>query len=217
MRPQLLGPGQLEHVDGASGPGRRWTVRVPAESRGRTRLQIAPRRPGTSDFVGNVAVEVVQPRAIPIRAGPAQRRVDGQIFETGRGLGWLGLWLMTQLLFIALPEEFFYRGYLQTRVGHAIEATRREGEAAGGDGDPEEGGMRSWWGISEANVIASVVFGLGHLLIPIGGQLLATRISVAFPALLFGWLRDRTGSITASVVYHAACNMMVLVAAPHFF
>jgi membrane protease YdiL (CAAX protease family) len=30
---------------------------------------------------------------------------------------------------------------------------------------------------------------------------------VFFPALLFGWLRARTGGIGAPVVFHALCNL----------
>jgi membrane protease YdiL (CAAX protease family) len=37
-----------------------------------------------------------------------------------------------------------------------------------------------------------------------------TRLAVFFPALLFGWLRARTGGIGASVVFHALCNLYVL-------
>ena len=33
------------------------------------------------------------------------------------------------------------------------------------------------------------------------------RLAVFFPALLFGWLRARTGGIGASVVFHALCNL----------
>jgi len=127
-----------------------------------------------------------------------------------RGLSWIYLWLLTQLLLIAYPEEFFYRGYVQTRVGEAIEAYRSE-HSEGGEGS------RSWFGVSEENLVASAAFGLGHLLTPVGGRILWNRAAVAFPSVAFGWLRDRTGSIGAAVVYHTACNMMVLLAEPHFF
>lgn len=209
FRPRVSGPASVEHLGGTSESenGHRWRITVqPRQTR--ARIQITPSSPGTADYPTSIKIRAIQPKALPIRAGPGGERVDGG-FSLDRGLKWLWLWLMTQVFFIALPEEFFYRGYFQTRVRHALEQGRREA------GDAPE--TRSWWGISEENLIASLVFGLGHLLIPIGGQILATRITVAFPAILFGWLRDKTGTITASVVYHAACNMMVLVAAPHFF
>jgi membrane protease YdiL (CAAX protease family) len=34
------------------------------------------------------------------------------------------------------------------------------------------------------------------------------RLAVFFPALLFGWMRARTGSIAPGAVYHALCNVL---------
>lgn len=120
-----------------------------------------------------------------------------------RGYMWIILWVVTQLFFIALPEEYFYRGYLQTRLEQAFEA--------------RDGKVRQWLGITPAIVVTSLLFGLGHLLIPVQGVLLGTRFSVFFPSLLFGWLRRRTGSIIAPTVYHAGCNLMVLFLGTHYF
>jgi membrane protease YdiL (CAAX protease family) len=36
---------------------------------------------------------------------------------------------------------------------------------------------------------------------------LPTRLAVFFPALLFGWLRARTGGIGASLTFHMLCNV----------
>jgi membrane protease YdiL (CAAX protease family) len=92
-----------------------------------------------------------------------------------------------QLLMIALPEEAFYRGYLQSRLDDAF-------------------GTR--WNIFGAKIgpslfVTSAVFALGHL---------ATvhdpaRLAVFFPSLLFGWLRARTRGVGASVLFHASCNI----------
>lgn len=106
---------------------------------------------------------------------------------------------LTHLLLIALPEEFFYRGYLQKRLGEAS-------------------APRTWirlgpLSITNINVLVSVLFALGHLVAePSPG-----RLAVFFPSLLFGALRDRTDGIWASVVFHAACNLMVQAAAMHYF
>jgi membrane protease YdiL (CAAX protease family) len=94
---------------------------------------------------------------------------------------------------------------MQSRLQLAFEARAREkGKTAW-----------SWFGFTPAIVLTSVLFGLGHLLVPIGGQFLATRMSVFFPSLIFGWLRHHTGSITAAVVYHAFANLMVLMMVVH--
>lgn len=123
--------------------------------------------------------------------------------------------MLTQLVFIALPEEFFYRGYIQTRLAEAFRASRRGCDEVGDEG--EEGEPRRILGISASNALASVLFAVGHVLIPVGGAILVTRAAVFFPSLVFGWLRERTDTIAASVVYHAGANLMVLMAAPHFF
>jgi membrane protease YdiL (CAAX protease family) len=92
-----------------------------------------------------------------------------------------------QLVVIALPEEAFYRGYLQSRLDD-VWAPR--------------------WSVAGARVgpglfVAAAIFALGHL---------ATihqpaRLAVFFPALVFGWMRARTGGIGAPVLFHAMCNV----------
>jgi uncharacterized protein len=92
-----------------------------------------------------------------------------------------------QLVIIALPEEAFYRGYLQSRLDEALPWKAR---ILGAD-------------IGPSLLITSVVFALGHF---------ATirepaRLAVFFPSLVFGWLRARTGGIGAGVAFHASCNI----------
>ena len=50
---------------------------------------------------------------------------------------------------------------------------------------------------------ASAIFALGH----IATIHAPARLAVFFPALVFGWLRARTGGIGASIAYHALCNV----------
>ena len=111
---------------------------------------------------------------------------------------WIPLAVLFQLALIALPEEYFYRGYLQHRLADVVRDRRLT--------------VGPVW-ISSANVVASGLFALGHLII--GWD--PARLAVFFPSLLFGWLRERTGSIAASVVFHAACNLMVQFVAPHYW
>jgi membrane protease YdiL (CAAX protease family) len=92
-----------------------------------------------------------------------------------------------QFFVIALPEEAFYRGYLQSRLDDAWPPRWRVLGASVGPG----------------LLVASAIFALGHVAtIP-----LPTRLAVFFPALLFGWLRARTGGIGASVCFHVICNV----------
>jgi membrane protease YdiL (CAAX protease family) len=92
-----------------------------------------------------------------------------------------------QLLVIALPEEAFYRGYLQSRLDDAWPPRWRVLGARVGPG----------------LFLTAAIFALGHLItVPV-----SARLAVFFPALVFGWLRARTGGIGASVGFHTFCNV----------
>lgn len=92
-----------------------------------------------------------------------------------------------QLLVIALPEEAFYRGYLQSALDDAWPKRVR---VLGAE-------------IGPSLLVTSALFALGHLATDFD----ANRLAVFFPALLFGWLRARTGGIGASVLLHAFANL----------
>jgi membrane protease YdiL (CAAX protease family) len=95
--------------------------------------------------------------------------------------------VLGQLFVIALPEEAFYRGYLQSRLDDRWPPRWRLLGARLGPG----------W------LAASLIFALGH----VATVQLPTRLAVFFPALLFGWLRARTGGVGASVMFHMLCNV----------
>lgn len=198
--PQRRGTITLEPVGTPTPEATRWKVVLnDARSRGQVivrgvesvRVWTEPAAPGN--------------RPWPMYSGRNAKPVED--FEAKRTLWWIPLWVATQLLLIALPEEYFYRGWLQTRLEAAF------GARAEALGRP----VRAWLGLTPAIFVTSLLFGLGHLLVPIGGVLIPTRMSVFFPSLIFGWLRRRTGTLTASIVYHACSNLMVLFAAVHFF
>jgi membrane protease YdiL (CAAX protease family) len=95
--------------------------------------------------------------------------------------------LAAQLLIVALPEEAFYRGYVQGRLEDAWPSRWRLFGAP----------------VGPAIVVTSAVFALGHV---------ATihdpgRLAVFFPSLVFGWLRARTGGVGAPIAFHALCNL----------
>jgi uncharacterized protein len=92
-----------------------------------------------------------------------------------------------QLVIIALPEEAFYRGYLQSRLDDALPGRVKIFGAS----------------VGPALVVSSVIFALGHF----ATLREPARLAVFFPSLVFGWLRARTGGIGAGVVFHASCNV----------
>ena len=101
----------------------------------------------------------------------------------------LGNRVLGQLLVIALPEEAFFRGYLQSALDGHWKAKRWN----------ILGGKVGWgW------LLSAAIFAAGHLLtVPDNPG----RLAVFFPALLFGWLRARTGGVGAGILFHACCNL----------
>lgn len=96
--------------------------------------------------------------------------------------------MLGQLLVIALPEEAFFRGFLQTQLDTFF---ARKWRFLGAD-------------LSPAIPIASLVFAVGHVLTRPD----PTRLAVFFPALVFGFLRARTKGIGTSLCFHALCNLL---------
>lgn len=101
------------------------------------------------------------------------------------------LLLLYHLLCVALPEEVFYRGYVQSRLNQAFPWSVNLLHGRVGFG----------W------LYTAFLFALGHYIISLRPEALATF----FPGLLFGWLRERTGSVAASTAFHAVCNATVLL------
>jgi membrane protease YdiL (CAAX protease family) len=125
---------------------------------------------------------------------PAQlRALCGRFVGSWRRARWrlppsFSQMVLAQLVVVGLPEEYFFRGYLQTRLEDRWPSRRRLLGAAVGPG----------------LLLASLLFALGHLLVDFN----PLRLAVFFPALLFGWMRQSTGSILAGLLFHAASNLV---------
>ncbi|MFO0664775.1 MAG: MrtC family glutamic-type intramembrane protease [Polyangiaceae bacterium] len=98
-----------------------------------------------------------------------------------------------QVLMVALPEEAFYRGFLQTRLTALFSGARTLS-------DIREG---SKWATALAIVLTSAIFAVGHFITIHHVQ----RLAVFFPSLVFGLLRTRTRGIGAPILFHAFCNL----------
>jgi len=95
------------------------------------------------------------------------------------------LFVITHLVTIAFPEEFFFRGYLQRKFGGRLKAV----------------------------VATSVLFALAHFLaicVFSGGGACTHNILTFFPSLVMGYLYMRTGTIWSSVFFHFAANIVYL-------
>ncbi len=96
--------------------------------------------------------------------------------------------LIQHLLNAALPEEIFFRAYLQTRLQQVWPPRHTLFGARLGLG----------W------LLASLVFACVHLI----DAPHPMRLLTFFPGLAFGYLRARTGSILAPTIYHGFCNAL---------
>ncbi len=107
------------------------------------------------------------------------------------------LLVLVQLLVIALPEEMFYRGWMQTAWARS----------APGRGVTVLGAR-----LGAGFVWTQLLFAAGHLVV-----LQPWRLATFFPGLLFGWLRARTGDVAAAVVLHALSNLFIQTLEASFY
>jgi membrane protease YdiL (CAAX protease family) len=99
--------------------------------------------------------------------------------------------IATNLLAVALTEEMYFRGWVQTRVADAL-------------GVPRDAPARKELRRMAAPVlIASALFAITHVSVAVT----APRAAVFFPGLLFGALRVWRGGIGAAVFLHAISNV----------
>ena len=122
-----------------------------------------------------------------IRLGAGGVHPDELPLKGERGLSWIFFLVLSHLLLVALPEELFYRGYVQTTLDHVWP---RRWKVLGVE-------------IGMSVLVVSIMFALGHFLVDLRVQ----RLAVFFPSLLFCWLRAGTDSLMAPVLFHAASNI----------
>lgn len=99
--------------------------------------------------------------------------------------------IATNLLAVALTEEMYFRGWVQTRMADALGVPRDE---------PARKKLRA---MAAPILIASALFAITHVTVAVT----APRAAVFFPGLLFGVLRVWRGGIGAAVFVHAISNI----------
>lgn len=101
------------------------------------------------------------------------------------------VWMLLayHVFFVAIPEEFFYRGYMQTRLDELWAPRWRVFGADLGPGF----------------LLTTVLFAFGHSLVVFQWW----HFAIIFPALVFGWMRARTNGVLAGALFHAWCNVTV--------
>jgi membrane protease YdiL (CAAX protease family) len=120
-----------------------------------------------------------------------QTQIFGLRFDA-RGFHWSWETVAVQVILVALPEEFFFRGYLQTMLATRFSKRFR----------------LFGLGLFEAPValpLASLIFAFSHSVITLRWW----QFAIFFPSLVFGWLRDRTGGLVAPILFHALSNLVL--------
>jgi membrane protease YdiL (CAAX protease family) len=95
------------------------------------------------------------------------------------------------LFFVAIPEEFFYRGYIQSRLDEIWAPKWRV-----------LGAM-----VGPSLIVTSLIFAFGHSVVVLQWW----HFAIFFPSLVFGWMRARTGDVMAGAFFHAWANVTVTV------
>ena len=83
------------------------------------------------------------------------------------------------VLLVALPEEWFFRGWLLTRLSQLLKNPLH------------------------ANSVTSLAFALLHL--PTQGLF---GLTTFFPSLIYGWLFQKTRSLNSVIILHALSNLI---------
>lgn len=124
-----------------------------------------------------------------------QKIFFGMTYHAGSSDIWVN-YILYQLVLVSFPEEFFFRGFMQESLNKILPAKRKL------FGVP--------FGLSA--IIVSAVFALSHSLITLQWW----HGFIFFPALVFSWLKDKTGTIWTAVFFHGACNLFAYWVAIHY-
>ncbi|MDB4929697.1 MAG: Abortive infection protein [Myxococcaceae bacterium] len=100
--------------------------------------------------------------------------------------------LLGEVVAVALTEELFFRGYLQTRVADAL-----------GLVDFTRSRKPPFADAARVVAVTSLLFALTHVVAEPG----VARAAVFFPSLLFGAVRIARGGVGAAVALHAIFNV----------
>jgi uncharacterized protein len=109
----------------------------------------------------------------------------------------LALQAALQVLVVALPEELFYRGWMQTAWARSA---------------PDRGVRLLGARLGAGFVWTQLLFAAGHLVL-----LQPWRLATFLPGLWFGWLRERHGGIAAPVAAHALSNLFIQTLQASFY
>lgn len=88
--------------------------------------------------------------------------------------------IIMQIFLVALPEELFFRGFLQGSL------------------------LKSGMSLALSVFLTNFLFAISHLAL----SLSPTRLLTFFPGLIFSYLVCKNKSLLSPILYHAACNIL---------
>lgn len=99
-------------------------------------------------------------------------------------------------LVVAFPEEFFFRGYLLKRFQQYFQDQK----------------MFLGVRVGAGFFLTAFIFAISHSLITLRWW----HFSIFFPALVFGWLREKTNGLVAPILFHALSNVFAAWVSLHY-
>jgi len=105
--------------------------------------------------------------------------------------------IISTLVFTALPEEWFFRAYVMTRLECLMQDIKQQSKE-------NKAFFVNLTSKNTANIVASFFFTLLHL--PTQGL---WGLLVFFPSLFFGWLYQKNNDLLLVILVHALSNLML--------
>ncbi len=106
-------------------------------------------------------------------------------------------WLFYQFMYVAVAEEVFFRGYVQSNILR-LTNTGKDGQ------------HRLWKWLSI--VLSAACFAIAHIIV--WGQIIS--VLTFLPSLICSWLFIRTRSLLAPILFHGLANTCYLMMAATF-
>ncbi len=108
-----------------------------------------------------------------------------------QGKGWFS-WLFYQFMYVAVAEEVFFRGYLQSNILRLTSTVKWEQYIP-----------QNWITI----VLSAACFAAAHIIVQ--GTIIAALTFL--PGLVLGWLFIRTKSLLAPILFHGLANTVFCI------
>lgn len=115
-----------------------------------------------------------------------QKIVWGFSYHIPQDGQWVNIFF-THLVVVAFPEEFFFRGYMQENLNKIFVPQKKLF------------GVPFGFGV----MLTCVIFTVSHSFLAYQWW----QVFIFFPTLAFAWLKEKTGTVWASVFFHAISNL----------